>query len=95
MSPHGPPPGGTREQLHVHDLVIALAEIEDGDLDGEVTPELLTGYPPVPREQAVSILTRLQDAVASELARATLGAPTPAPKRRRAPGHPVFRLARA
>jgi hypothetical protein len=68
MSFFAPKPGD-RYTRHVFDLILTLDAIERGDIDDEVTTELLEVYDPVWWMHALELLSRIRAAVEQEIVR--------------------------
>ena len=68
MAFYSPSPG-TRDTRHVYDLLLALDAIERGDVDDDVTADLLDGYDPIWWMHALELLSRVRAAVEDEIVR--------------------------
>ncbi len=63
------PSSESRYTLHIYDLVLTLDAIERGDVDDDVTVDLLDGYDPVWWMNALELLGRIRVAVEEEIVR--------------------------
>lgn len=68
MAFYAPNPGN-RYSRHIYDLVLVFDAIERGDIEDDVTPDLLDAYDPVWWMHALEFLRELRTAVEDEIIR--------------------------